>query len=1715
MSPSDRDIDPRNHAHPDPEDTADETLRQELLEYRFGCHSDPEALEARLANDADLRALLSEVDGMAGLLETAARESAPSLELTPPDSATTTAATTETTRVRRDVDIEARRRRFVRVFVRAAALLIAVGLGTTAAWWGYATSQIELQAQELARLEVTGPSNVATGASARFRLEALDHDREPVATKISWRLESLNGERELASGELDATGACDVEIPPILERAGRLTMTAASGERERTVRFALAPTPTGPLTHLSADKPVYRPGEVALLRATVLDRLTFEALRGAAPVQIRGPKDTTIIDQRLQLDEGVLSLHWPIPADASGGEYTFAVRDPRNAVDLETLALEVRRFQPPRLAKSIELDRETYAPGESGRAELVVSRVEGGAAEGATVEGKLVLDGNDAWTGAAALDAEGRASFDFSVPSQVERGDARFVAIVTDGGTVETAVEPFVVPTGRVDVSFYPEGGDLVAGVDNRVYFEATDPLGRPVSAEGDILDSRDRVVATVTTEHQGRGVFEIRPDADVEYRLRFRTPEASSISLPDAIDQGVVLRSLEDRTAAGEDVRFRVYAPHDGPWIAGVFCRGALAGTARFEKPGWNDVSVSLDDSMAGVLRITVFDSELEPRAERLVQRAPSRRISVDITPSVEDTAPGAHQTLEVVTRDESGEPVAAILGLTVSDRAVRDMKSEPRVGIADQAWLFADVEDLENLADFLPTTVEAPRNVDLLLGTLGWRRFAWIEQEQLIAEHETRGKELLAREGVAQLPMVRTDRGDDDNRSWYRARSKARTARASFALAATASVVLVLFGGLSLAFLKLMRNAGPLAVTSLSSFVLLLGVAVVLQMNSGLRDFAVGDAAPRAEFVEHSAGVEREDAWRLLDGQDMDRLWAQGYMYPDGLDEVRLGLPGLEGRQVARGFYGFDQYFANELDADDRGRLRALGYARQNDVVLGARVYFDDGGDGDPREQLDMGVDFRGLFGKLDMDLPFDMEEGESADWYIAKDDWLLGAKKKELAAGYEMSSRRQVRVYAHRNRHTPGRPRVDFTKTVYWNPLLKTNADGKARVEFDLSDRVTTWAIDADAHGAGRVGQGSGSFEAVPPFFLDAKLPIEVSVGDRLEIPIAAVSRTKAEAASVSVAAAGSLTVASGGRQEIALAEGRGRGIVTLDVGPAQAGTAIAIKGSAAGFEDAIGKPVRVVPRGFPHVVSRSGIVEASEEFEVASPTELEEGSLRARLSVHPSPLSDLLSGLDGILREPHGCFEQASSANYPNVLTLSYLDAAGIEAPAVARRARGLLDRGYDKIVGYECSERGYEWFGGDPGHEALTAYGLLEFHDMSAVFDVDRKMIERTREWLLGRRDGTGGYRRNARALDQFGRAPQSVTNAYITYALAASGTDVSTLERELDRAAERAVESGDPYEVALAALALQHSDRAEAANAARDRLKTMQKQNGSLVGTTTSITSSGSRDLAVETTSFAVLAWLADPADAVHVERGIEFLLANRNGSGTFGATQATITALRTLTEYARVHRRTATAGTAIVYVNDFEIARQDFAAGRREPIVFDDFDWELRPGSNRVRIEVTGGNVLPYAFEMSYRSRRPADDPEAKIRLATRLADRSVDEGDTVPVRVEITNATDDGVPMTVAIVGLPAGLEAPTEVLDDLKKAGRFDLYERRGREIILYWRGLAPRESRSFGIDTVARIPGTTEGPASRAWLYYTPQSKRWTEPLRVEVRPESRR
>ena len=253
----------------------------------------------------------------------------------------------------------------------------------------------------------------------------------------------------------------------------------------------------------------------------------------------------------------------------------------------------------------------------------------------------------------------------------------------------------------------------------------------------------------------------------------------------------------------------------------------------------------------------------------------------------------------------------------------------------------------------------------------------------------------------------------------------------------------------------------------------------------------------------------------------------------------------------------------------------------------------------------------------------------------------------------------------------------------------------------------------------------------------------------------------------------------------------------------------------------------------------------------------------------------------------------------------------------------------------------------------------------------------------------------------------------------------------------------------------------------------------------------------------------AALAWMKDANFTSQANKAVDWITKHRDGGGFGGSTQSTILALKALVAHAQANKKTVSAGELIVKRDGETIGQRDFAAGENNAITIDGLEAKLQPGDNSLSFTLTGDNQMPYAVDVTYRSRKPASSDDCPVRLTTKLASEKVRAGDTVALNAQLVNSTDKGQPMTVAILGLPAGLQPRAEQLEELKKAGTIDYYETRAREVICYWRGLAPNRQVDLKLDLVAEWPGKYTGPASRAYLYYTAEQKQWINPLAVEI------
>ncbi len=857
-------------------------------------------------------------------------------------------------------------------------------------------------------------------------------------------------------------------------------------------------------------------------------------------------------------------------------------------------------------------------------------------------------------------------------------------------------------------------------------------------------------------------------------------------------------------------------------------------------------------------------------------------------------------------------------------------------------------------------------------------------------------------------------------------------------------------------------------------------------------------GDDARRAVALKISAQVERDDAMRL-EGQAFGGMGgaAMGVMRQRGA-RGPWAMPGAR-PLAAPAPLQEGQLMAKMAPRKDDRKIDQKNEVMVNDLRVADRPL---GSDKKMREEVARA--------------PKDSEaklQNAINNFRVAREKQAFMAD--ELAP-MSVNNLVMVREFAHQIRSDrQANDRVDFAETLYWNAGVRTDATtGEAKVKFDLSDSVTTFKVFADAFtGSGAVGAAAVGIESVQPFYAEMKMPLEVTAGDKILLPVSLVNATAASLSDVNVSTdlKGEFKLGSPiGAFSTMGGDSRLRLLQPIDVGILNGGKPLVLSAKAGQFSDRIERQILVKPKGFPVEESFAGILEPGKSVvhNIKVPGTVVPASMISKTAVYATPLANMTEALERMIQDPYGCFEQTCSTSYPLTMAQQYFMSHTGVSPKLVETSKQKLDAGYKRLVSYWCPDKGYEWFGENPGHEALTAFGLMHFNDMAKVREVDRKMIDTTRAWLFKQRDGNGGFSRKRRALHTW-IEDKDCSNAYILWALLEAGQPAAELAPELASIKAASAKSDNSYVTALAANALCMAGDKSEATKLMDKLAAKQKPNGSVTDIKSSIVGSEGESLEVEGVSLAALAWMRDPKYAGNVERAIKYL-ADSCKAGRYGSTQSTVLALRAIVKYDEMHAKPKAAGRVRLYVDGQSIGDwADFSPSTEGAIKLPDMTELLSPGEHKLELRMEGGAPMPYSMAVQYNAIKPASSDACKLAVETKLAQTKLSEGLATEATMVVVNKTKDVVPSPVAILGLPGGLEPRHDQLKELVKKGTIDAYEVRGREVVLYWRTLGGGARVEVPVSVIAAVPGNYTGPASRGYLYYNDEHKQWADGLQVEI------
>jgi len=307
------------------------------------------------------------------------------------------------------------------------------------------------------------------------------------------------------------------------------------------------------------------------------------------------------------------------------------------------------------------------------------------------------------------------------------------IGVVTTG-TTQTAAQRAseAVPDDDFDLSFYPEGGDLLLGTPCKVAFKAMKSNGQATQVSGTIYNQDSVEIATFKSEHLGMGSFTFLAQKGERYVALCQNDlgQSKCFELPEAVNHGAALSVTQARGNLCLSVQKPAEAIQDDTLYLFAHTRGMVHLIELWD--GQKNLEViSKDWFPSGVLQLVLFNTRLQPLSERLVFIHHDDQAQITYQLDKESYAKRSMVKNRVTVMDEEERPLVGNFSVAVtSDRAI---VHDSGINILTYLLLTSDLHGyIEDPAYYFQNVPESEWALDLLMCTQGWRRYhtaAWAQ--------------------------------------------------------------------------------------------------------------------------------------------------------------------------------------------------------------------------------------------------------------------------------------------------------------------------------------------------------------------------------------------------------------------------------------------------------------------------------------------------------------------------------------------------------------------------------------------------------------------------------------------------------------------------------------------------------------------------------------------------------------------------------------------------------------------------------------------------------------------------------------------------------------------------------------------------------------------------------------------------------------------------
>lgn len=289
-------------------------------------------------------------------------------------------------------------------------------------------------------------------------------------------------------------------------------------------------------------------------------------------------------------------------------------------------------------------------------------------------------------------------------------------------------------PISYLDV--FPEGGDMILGVNSRVAFKAYNNYGKPVAIKGVLMNDKNKILDTLKIAHDGMGSFYLIPRPNEKYFIKWTDPSnsVSTTNLPMAKNQGAVLSIKATNEAALVKIERSQLIPENFKQLTLLVHQNQqllFSVSINTTEKLFSNTSIPISELNTGVLQFSLFTSDWIPVAERILFiNNRYHEFGAKIIPQLTALTKRGKNVFDVYVSDTT----ETNMSVAVIDAAVDTSLSYTT--IYSDLLLSNEIKGkIHNPGYYLSSDADSVMNhLDLVMLTHGWRRIDWEKMKKNI---------------------------------------------------------------------------------------------------------------------------------------------------------------------------------------------------------------------------------------------------------------------------------------------------------------------------------------------------------------------------------------------------------------------------------------------------------------------------------------------------------------------------------------------------------------------------------------------------------------------------------------------------------------------------------------------------------------------------------------------------------------------------------------------------------------------------------------------------------------------------------------------------------------------------------------------------------------------------------------------------------------------